>query len=125
MSERKPQTDRQSFDERRQHLAAMTDNELYDYFWSVTAKVVDPLLELGRTHTTPAVERSILLRMGFSSLEAAPIVDGVLQRGLIGKGAGHVVWKLSQKLGLPVRDTGVALAAGQHWDDVDALFAGG
>jgi len=36
--------------------------------------VVDPLLEYGRTHTTPSIERSVLLRMGFSSLEAKPLV---------------------------------------------------
>lgn len=113
----------QSFDERRKHLASLTDEELYDYFWELTAKVVDPLLELGRKHTTPAIERSILLRMGFSSLEAAPIVEGLIARNLIGKGAGHVVWKLSEALGVSVREAGVALSEGQHWDDVAPLFA--
>jgi|LSQX01.1.fsa_nt_gb D-ornithine 4,5-aminomutase subunit alpha len=117
--------DRQSFEERRAHLAALSDDALYDYFWELTAKVVDPLLALGRDFTTPAIERSVLLRMGFSSLEAAPIVDGALSRGLIGKGCGHVVWKLSQALGVSIREAGTALARGEHWDEAERLFAGG
>ncbi|HHT45403.1 MAG TPA: ornithine aminomutase [Fastidiosipila sp.] len=114
--------DSTSFEERRKHLASLSDEELYNYFWELTAKVVDPLLELGKKNTTPAIERSVLLRMGFSSLEAAPIVDGIVARGLIGKGAGHVVWKLSEALGVSVRDAGVALASGKHWDEAVALF---
>lgn len=114
--------DSTSFEDRRKHLASLSDEELYNYFWELTAKVVDPLLELGKKNTTPAIERSVLLRMGFSSLEAAPIVDGIIARGLIGKGAGHVVWKLSESLGVSVREAGVLLAEGKHWDDVVSLF---
>ena len=76
-------------------------------------------------HTTPAVERSVLLRMGFSSLEVKPIVEGVIQRGLMGKGAGNVVWRLSKKLGVSVREAGVALAEGKHWDAVEEIFGKG
>lgn len=110
------------FESRRQHLAGLTDEELKARFWALAEKIVDPLLELGRTHTTPAVERSVLLRMGFSSLEVKPIVEGVMAKGLMGKGAGHVVWRLSQKLGVSVREAGVGLAEGKHWDIVDTLF---
>ena len=113
-----------SFEDRRTHLASLSDEELYNYFWELTAKVVDPLLELGKKNTTPAIERSVLLRMGFSSLEAAPIVDGIIARGLIGKGAGHVVWKLSEALGVSVREAGVGLAEGKHWEEAAALFTG-
>ena len=107
---------------RRQHLANLTDEELEKRFWDLAEQVVDPLLELGKKNTTPAVERSILLRMGFSSLEVKPIVEGVMNKGLMGKGAGNVVWRLSKKLGISVREAGVALSEGKYWDEVDSLF---
>ena len=72
------------FEERRKHLANFSDEELYQRFWQLTEKVVDPLLELGRKHTTPSIERSVLLRMGISSLDAKPIVEGCIDRGLMG-----------------------------------------
>jgi D-ornithine 4,5-aminomutase subunit alpha len=45
-----------------------------------------------------------------------------MSKGLMGKGAGNVVWRLSEKLGCSVREAGLLLADGKHWDDVDALF---
>ena len=110
------------YEKRRQHLANLTDEELEKRFWDLAEQVVDPLLELGKKNTTPAVERSILLRMGFSSIEVKPIVEGVMNKGLMGKGAGNVVWRLSKKLGISVREAGVALAEGKYWDEVDSLF---
>ena len=59
------------FAERRKHIANLTDEELYNRFWELTDKVVDPLLELGKKNTTPSVERAVLLRMGVSSLDRA------------------------------------------------------
>jgi D-ornithine 4,5-aminomutase subunit alpha len=114
--------ERASFAKRRAHLGKMSDEELHEYFWQLTDKVVSPLLEAGKIYTTPAIERSVLLRMGFSSLEASPIVEGLIDRNLIGKGAGHVVWKLSEALGVSVREAGTALANGDHWDKVCGLF---
>ena len=67
-----------TFAERRRHLAHLSDEELYTLFWELTEEVVEPLLQAGREYTTPAIERSILLRMGFSSLEAQAIVRGVM-----------------------------------------------
>lgn len=110
------------YEQRRQHLANLTDEELEKRFWDLAEQVVNPLLELGKKNTTPAVERSILLRMGFSSIEVKPIVESVMNKGLMGKGAGNVVWRLSKKLGISVRDAGVALAEGKYWDEVDSLF---
>ena len=110
------------FEQRRAHLANLTDEELYEKFWKLANEIVDPLLELGKKNTTPSIERSILLRMGFSSLEVKPIVEGVMNKGLMGKGAGNVVWRLSKKLGCSVREAGLLLAEGKHWDDVDTLF---
>ncbi len=107
---------------RRQHLANLSDEELHQRFWDLAGKVVDPLLELGKKNTTPSVERSVLLRMGFSSIEVKPIVEGVMNKGLMGKGAGNVVWRLSKKLGISVREAGVGLSEGKYWDEVDSLF---
>lgn len=110
------------YEVRRQHVKNMSDEELKARFWELAEKIVEPMLELGKKNTTPAVERSVLLRMGFSSLEVKPIVEGVISKGLMGKGAGNVVWRLSKKLGISVREAGVALAEGKHWDIVDTLF---
>ena len=110
------------YQQRRAHLANLTDEELYERFWKLANEIVDPLLELGKKNTTPSVERSILLRMGFSSLEVKPIVEGVMNKGLMGKGAGNVVWRLSKKLGCSVREAGLLLAGGKRGDGVDPLF---
>lgn len=110
------------YEVRREHLKNLTDDELKKKFWNLAEKVVEPMLELGYKNTTPAIERSILLRMGFSSLEVKPIVEGVIRKGLMGKGAGNVVWRLSKKLGVSVREAGLGLSEGKNWDEVDKLF---
>ena len=113
------------FEQRRQHIANLTDQELYDRFWELTAQVVDPLLELGRKNTTPSVERSVLLRMGVSSLDCMPIVNHCMDHGLMGKGAGHCVYKLSQLENISIREASIKLAAGEGWDKVVESFKGG
>ena len=92
------------FQERRKHLANMTDEELFNHFWAVTEQVVDPLLELGRKNTTPSVERAVLLRMGISSMDTKAIVEGCMDKGLMGKGAGHVVYKLAKAKGIEIKE---------------------
>lgn len=111
--------------ERRKHLANLTDEELHARFWELVEKIVDPLLDLAATHTSPSVERSVLLRMGFSSLEAKSIVEKVLDFGLLGKGAGNIVYRYAKETGLPIREAGLALSNGEGWDIVQKLFAGG
>lgn len=113
------------FNNRRKHLANLTDEELKQRFWELAEKAVDPLLDLARTHTTPSIERSVLLRMGFSSLEAKPLVEGAVDRGLIGKGVGHVVYRISKEKNIPLRQTGLEMIEGKHWDDAVAIFKGG
>ena len=51
-----------------------------------------------------------------------PILEGVMERGLIGKGAGHVVYKLAMKKGITVREAGLMLIDGEGWDEVVDLF---
>ncbi len=111
-----------SYEQRRAHLAGMTDEQLKEYFWQLTDKLVDPLLELGRKNTSPAIERSVLLRMGFSSLEVKPIVDTAIERSLITHGAGNIVYKLARAKGMEIREAGLALSRGELWDDAVKLF---
>lgn len=110
------------FAERRQRIASMSDAELYRHFWSLTEQVVAPLLDLGRKNTTPSIERSVLLRMGISSLDTKSIVDGCIDRGLIGKGAGHVVYRLAKSKGITIEEAAGRLASGKDWDEAKALF---
>lgn len=110
------------FAERRKKIAGMSDEELYQHFWALTEKVVDPLLELGKKNTSPSIERSVLLRMGVSSLDTKPIVEGCIDRNLMGKGAGHCVYKLSKKRDISIKDAARLLADGEGWDEVAAEF---
>ena len=111
------------FSERRAHLANLSDEELKQRFWDLASQIVDPMLELGRKNTSPSIERSVLLRMGFSSIEAKEIVNKVIDRGLMGKGAGHVVYKLSKEKDMSIREAGLALANGEYLDEINTLFA--
>jgi len=113
------------FEERRKHLANLSDEELEKRFWELAEKIVDPLIDLAYKNTSPSIERSVLLRMGFSSLEAKAIVDGAIDRGLLGKGAGHLVYKLAKEKNMGIREAGLKLANGEMWDEVVALFSGG
>ena len=110
---------------RRQELAGLSDAELKEKFWGLTNQVVEPLLKLAKTHTTPSIERAVLLRMGFSSLETQPIVAKCLENELLGKGAGHIVWRLAEIKGISVREAGLALGQGLYWQEVKNFFAGG
>ncbi len=110
------------FAERRKHIAGLSDKELYDRFWELTTQVVSPMLELGRKNTTPSVERSVLLRMGISSLDTKPIVEGCMDRGLMGKGAGNVVYKLAKAKSISIKEAGEMLAKGDAWDEAVAQF---
>ncbi len=113
------------FEERRKDIATLSDKELYDRFWELAEQVVTPMVELGKNNTTPSVERSVLLRMGVSSLDTKPIVEGCMDRGLMGKGAGHVVYKLSKAENISIKEASEKLANGKGWDLVTELFKGG
>lgn len=114
------------FESRRQHLKNMSETELENRFWELCEKIVDPLIKLAENNTSPAVERSVLLRMGFSSIEAKGIVDRVIDLGLLSKGAGNVIYRLSRTSGKSIRETGLAFASGDFGDsEVTGLFAGG
>lgn len=112
------------FSQRRVHLAGLSDEELKTRFWTLTGQLVDPLIALAKENTSPAIERSVLLRMGFSSLEAKAIVDGCVERGLLGHGAGNVVYRYAKQQNLAIRDAGLALMASAKMDEAARLFGG-
>ncbi|MFA7560731.1 MAG: ornithine aminomutase subunit alpha [Candidatus Izemoplasmatales bacterium] len=107
---------------RRSHLERLSDDELKNRFWELADKAVSPLIDLAKKNTTPAIERSVLLRMGFSSLEAKDIVEKTINYGLIGKGAGHVVFRLSKIKKIEIRQAGLMLINNQGWDEVVSSF---
>ena len=110
------------FDQRRQHLSGLSEKQLEERFWELCSKLMDPIVDMAKTHTSPSIERSVLLRMGFSSIESKAIVQGAIDRGLLEHGAGHLVYKLSQTSGLNLRSAGLALADNELWDETAALF---
>jgi len=120
MNEKKPRSD--DFEVRRTHLQSLSDEALKNRFWSLLEQVVDPMTNLAKNHTTPSIERSVLLRMGFSSLEAKAIVDVVIQQGWMGKGAGHVVYKLSLIKSCSILEAGRRIAMGLDLDLVKKEF---
>jgi D-ornithine 4,5-aminomutase subunit alpha len=107
-----------SFEQRRAHLKGLSDEELRARFWELAGQAVAPLVALARTHTTPSIERSVLLRGGLSSVEAARVVQGAAQRGLLGLGAGNLVLRLAKRRGVPFVEAGRLLAAGEGWEEV-------
>jgi D-ornithine 4,5-aminomutase subunit alpha len=60
----------------------------------------------------------VLLRMGFSGIEAKQLVSGFQERGLLGHGAGRLVLELARAKQLSVREAGSALLAGQYWEEL-------
>ena len=120
MNEHKTRKD--DFLKRRKHLEGLSDQALKERFWKLADQATEPLVRLAKTHTSPAIERSVLLRMGFSSLEASSLVEKTLGHDLIGKGAGHVVYRLSTLKKISIRDAGMMLIQDQGWSDVLESF---
>lgn len=113
------------FQTRREHLKDLTEEQLEQKFWELAEKIVDPLVDLATKNTTPSIERSVLMRMGFSSIEAKGIVDGVMDRGLMSKGAGHVVYRVAKDNNMDIREVGLKLLEGEMWEEAMKIFKGG
>jgi len=115
-----------TFDHAHQYLMGLTDEELQMRFWHLTQEIVDPLVELARTHTSPSIERSVLMRMGVDSLTCVAVVAECEKRGLLGHGAGHVVLVVMQALetGAPAAARALADGDAAAWDVVDAKWGG-
>lgn len=106
----------------RGHLAGLDDEELEARFWALVGEIVDPLVELARTHTSPSIERSVLMRMGIDSRTCMAVVTEVDNHGLLGHGAGHVVLHSADEWGVDVREAAARLAAGEGWETVAARW---
>ena len=106
------------FAARRGPLGGLTDEELAARFWSLVEEIVAPLVEEARTHTTASIERSVLLRMGFSSGEAKDLADRLQAAGLLGEGAGRLILELATRQDASVREVGRALLDGRLWDEL-------
>jgi len=112
------------FEKRKLELSRLSDEELNQRFWELSEKIVDPLVKLAYENTTPSIERSVLLRMGFNSLVAKGFVDKCFERGLLGRGAGHVVLKVSAELNRDYLSIGIDMADGKHWEVAEKLLKG-
>ncbi len=106
------------FAQRREHLASLSDEALRARFWRLVEHIVEPLVAEARTHTTPSIERSVLLRMGLSSIEAKNLVQQMHGRGLLGHGAGRQIFELGKALGLSPRQVATELLEGRHWEEL-------
>jgi len=104
------------FEARRQQLKNMNDEQLKARFWELCDQIVEPMVDYGKKYTSQSIERSVLLRMGVDSVTSQGVVSKINEAGLLGKGAGHVVLKLSQKQNISVRE-----AAKKINDDKSAL----
>jgi D-ornithine 4,5-aminomutase subunit alpha len=108
----------------RGHLAGLTDEQLEARFWELSQAIVAPLVDLARTHTSPSIERSVLMRMGIDSPTCGAVVAECEKRGLLGHGAGHVVLHCCTTWQLPVTEAAARLADGDGWDTVEQKWGG-
>lgn len=98
------------FERLRAELATMDDEQLKARFWALCEQVMTPIVEMARTHTSPSIERSVLLRMGVDSVTTHAVVENVHQAGLLGKGAGHAVYRLAQRDGISITEAAARIA---------------
>ena len=100
----------------RRHLDGLSDEQLEARFWDLTQQIVDPLVALAAGHTSPSIERSVLMRMGVDSVTCMAVVAESEKRGLLGHGAGHVVYVCMKAWGCDPPEAAARLAAGEGWD---------
>ncbi|MDZ4179885.1 MAG: D-ornithine 4,5-aminomutase subunit OraS [Coriobacteriia bacterium] len=111
-----------TYREVREHLADLDDAALEARFWKLSREVVEPLVDLARTHTSPSIERSVLMRMGIDSPTCMAVVSECEKRGLLGHGAGHVLLVCMREWGIDAPAAAARLAAGDGWDIAEAKW---
>ena len=104
---------------RSKHLKSLSDAELKAYFLELADKIVDPLLDLAYKNTSKSIERSVLLRMGFSSIEAKGIVEILSENNLLRKGTGHCVFVVAKNKAIDIHEAGLLI---QNGDEIDYLM---
>lgn len=108
------------FEKRRAELEKMTDAQLKERFWQLCDEAVKPMVELSKTHTSPSIERSVLMRMGIDSYTAHNVVAKLQEQNLLGHGAGHVVLKLAKHDNIPYVDAAKRITTNP--DKLKSLF---
>lgn len=116
---------KEDFAERRVPLQALSDEQLKERFWELAGAIVDPMITIAKNHTSPSIERSVLMRMGFSSVVAKEIVAKCLEYNLLGKGAGHCVIKLADLRNCDYLNAGNKLANDDGWNDLQVAWKTG
>jgi D-ornithine 4,5-aminomutase subunit alpha len=109
------------YEQRQEELKKISDEQLKAHFWELCYQAVNPLIDLARPHTSPSIERAVLLRMGIDSLSSQGVVERIYQAGLLGKGAGHVLLKLAERRGTDVKDAAAAIL--EDKDVLQGLFS--
>lgn len=109
-----------TYREVRAHLDGLSEGELEARFWELAGEVVAPLVELARTHTSPSIERSVLMRMGVDSVTCQAVVAGCVERGLLSHGAGHVVLVCMRTWRCEAPEAARRLADGEGWQLAEA-----
>ena len=109
------------FEKRREKIKNLSDEELKKRFWELTEKIVEPLVKLAKTHTSPSIERSVLLRMGFNSIEAKAIVDEIVKKDLLGHGAGNIVLKVAEKEKINYLEAGKKIIEGYPIENLNYI----
>lgn len=104
------------FATRREHLKHLSDQELKQYFFQLADQIVDPLVELAYKNTSKSIERSVLLRMGFDSIEAKGIVDILGENDLLRKGSGQCVFLVARNKGVDIHEAGAMIQNGEEID---------
>ncbi len=112
------------FQAEKANLESLSDEQLNELFWKKAEEIVNPLISLAKTHTSPSIERSVLLRMGFNSLEAKSIVEGIFERDLLGKGAGNILLTMAKDADKDYLTYGKELIQGSHWDEIEKRYRG-
>ena len=82
----------------------------------------EPLLEMAYIHTSKSIERSVLLRMGFSSIEAKVIVNVLHEHNLLKKGTGHCIYILSKNKNISIQEAGELIQNGSEIDYLVEYF---
>lgn len=90
------------------HLQHLDDQQLNERFWELTKQLVDPLLKLASTSTSPSIERSVAMRMGASSIEATRLVFLAQQQMILEYGIGHFLCFIAKTTKQSLREVIVA-----------------
>ena len=112
------------FQIRREHLKGLSEEELHDRFWNLTEQIVKPIVDLAYGHTSPSIERSVALRMGFSSLQAKPLIEHGVNWKLLGKGIGNVILTYARLKDMDYLKAGDELSKGIGWELVSEKMKG-